>query len=274
MSETDRPRLPGYAEHPFRGAQACLLDAAWQHLAGDAPRPHRLPPFWQPSLGVRRTVGPDGAVSDVCLTLFGPAGRARLYAPAPGAEMIAIRVQPEIAAALLKQHPREHVDAKTPLGALPGFDAVRRLAETGAPGPVLAGALASVLGRAGAEIAQPRDRVSHAARLIRASRGRVRIERLAGHLDLPERTLRRHFTDRLGLSPKAYAGLVRLNALIQAADRQLRPDWAGLALRFGFADQAHMSGEVARQTGLSPARLHAERIGLAEISKTGAPALS
>lgn len=262
---------PGYRERRIGGVQARLIDAAWLHTAGAAPRPHRLPPHWEASLGFSRLRAPDGTVEDVRLLVFGPVETPRVYAPPPRTELIAVRIQPEAAAALLASHPREHVDVKSPLAACRDLDGARRLAETGAPAGVVTDALLDALRRRSGAAGDLSGPVSHAARLIRHSAGRVRMDTLADHLDIPERTLRRKFADRLGLSPKVYAGTIRLNALIQAADREPRPDWAGLAARFGYFDQAHMSGEVARLTGLSPARLHAERTGLAEISKTAGP---
>lgn len=262
---------PDYREHRLTGAASRLIDAAWIHTAGAAPRPHRLPPHWETSLGFSRLRALDGKVEEVRLLLFGPVETSRVYAPPTRTELIAVRIQPEAAAALLASHPREHVDVKSRFAACRDLDGARRLAETGAPAGAVAAALLDTLRQRSRAAGALSDPVSHAARLVRHSAGRVRIGALCDHLEVCERTLRRNFTDRLGLSPKAYAGTIRLNTLIQAADREARPDWAGLAARFGYFDQAHLSGEVARLTGLSPARLHAERTGLAEISKTTGP---
>jgi len=245
-------------------------DAVWIHgWPRDACAPHLMPSHWQTSLGFRRDTAPDGRVSACELIVLGPADAPYRYEAPAGRELIAIRLHPEVSARLTGFEPRALNGAKAdPDTDMSWLEDARRLAESGAPASEVGAALAAAASLRLAAAKPERDCAAVAARLIRRARGRVRMDSLAGHLGVSERSLRRRFEKSVGAPPKRYARLVRLNALIEAADRTPWPDWAGLALDHGFTDQAHMSLDVVRLTGLPPARLHRLRYGVAEISKT------
>ncbi|MBK6688271.1 MAG: AraC family transcriptional regulator [Deltaproteobacteria bacterium] len=84
--------------------------------------------------------------------------------------------------------------------------------------------------------------------------GQVRIERLATDLGLSRRRLGQLFEAQVGLPPKLYAELVRFERLTQAIKDNAGP-WSQLAAELGFADQAHLSREVRRFSGLTPTAL-------------------
>lgn len=71
---------------------------------------------------------------------------------------------------------------------------------------------------------------------------------------LSERQLRRRFSVAVGLSPKAYARVVRLHRAMALARSSPAPDWAEIAVRSGFYDQPHMLAEFRRAVGSSCVR--------------------
>lgn len=83
------------------------------------------------------------------------------------------------------------------------------------------------------------------------------------------RSLRRHFQEAVGLSPKRFARIQRMQHALRLADAAaLRREWAGwadVALAAGYADQAHMIRDFKDLTGLAPASLVAERRALAAL---------
>jgi AraC-like DNA-binding protein len=90
----------------------------------------------------------------------------------------------------------------------------------------------------------------------------VNIDALAGHLALSASQLRRRCVQAVGLSPKVLQRTLRFQgflALAQAgapATGRRGPDGtAGLAIDVGYADQAHLSRECLRLTGLTPGQL-------------------
>lgn len=96
-------------------------------------------------------------------------------------------------------------------------------------------------------------KIEESVKRIEASGGGVRIDTLARAAGWSVRTLQTRFLATVGLSPKEFARVLRLQATLRAlgGDSPL----ADLACDAGFADQAHATRELKRVTGLTPARL-------------------
>ena len=78
---------------------------------------------------------------------------------------------------------------------------------------------------------------------------------LAGALGLGERQLRRRFAAAVGYGPKTFARVERFRAalaLVRAGEPLARA-----AAEAGYADQAHMTREIAALAGRTPALLRA-----------------
>ena len=90
----------------------------------------------------------------------------------------------------------------------------------------------------------------------------VNIDTLATHLALSASQLRRRCLQAVGVSPKVLQRTLRFQgflALAQAgataSGRRGADGMAGLAVDAGYADQAHLSRECLRLTGLTPRQL-------------------
>jgi AraC-like DNA-binding protein len=90
---------------------------------------------------------------------------------------------------------------------------------------------------------------------IQAAEGRVAVEALARQLGCSRKHLAALFHDGVGLTPKAYAGIVRFERLVEQVKLGRELGWARAAARFGYADQAHLTREVKRYSGLTPREL-------------------
>ncbi len=101
----------------------------------------------------------------------------------------------------------------------------------------------------------PPDRlVLRATRLLAA--GRTSVAGLGPALAVSERQLRRRFDESVGYGPKTMQRVLRFRQVIgQLTATPQAVDLAALALRAGYADQAHLTREVARLAGLPPAAL-------------------
>ncbi len=84
--------------------------------------------------------------------------------------------------------------------------------------------------------------------------GDLRIGALAKQLDTSIRTLQTRFLDAVGLTPKEYARIRRLQALLRTLDAE-RDSIADAAARHGYSDQAHATRDLAHWTGITPAKL-------------------
>jgi AraC-like DNA-binding protein len=92
------------------------------------------------------------------------------------------------------------------------------------------------------------------AELLRSG-GATRISTLAREVRLSMRGFQTLFRASVGLVPKEFARLLRLQATLRAIDGG--GELAVLAADAGYADQAHATREIKRVTGLTPARLRA-----------------
>ncbi len=88
-------------------------------------------------------------------------------------------------------------------------------------------------------------------RMLRTS-GRARISDVSAAQALSCRQLERRFDAMMGVSPKAFASLVRYQLLWQ--DMALNPHFNALDAvdKFGYADQAHLLGDFRRHHLMSP----------------------
>ncbi|MBK9526924.1 MAG: helix-turn-helix transcriptional regulator [Acidobacteria bacterium] len=87
---------------------------------------------------------------------------------------------------------------------------------------------------------------------IAGNDGVVSIHQTARQFGVSQRQLERHFKYMVGVSPKFYSRIIRLQSIIAASEFQTADDLSGLALRFGFYDQPHFVREFAELVGKSP----------------------
>ena len=97
----------------------------------------------------------------------------------------------------------------------------------------------------------PRPEVEAAVSAIVQSAGRVSIDRIADRVGLGVRRIERHFNEDVGLGPKTFARIVRLQAALQRIRRGQSLSDAALAC--GYYDQAHMARDFRQLAAMSPA---------------------
>lgn len=80
--------------------------------------------------------------------------------------------------------------------------------------------------------------------------GEVRIESVADRLGVTARHLRRAFTENVGVGPKEFARIVRLQRAVRMAATSC--DWARIAADAGYYDQAHLIADFRQLVGFTP----------------------
>jgi AraC-like DNA-binding protein len=88
----------------------------------------------------------------------------------------------------------------------------------------------------------------------------VRVGEVAEALGVLPRTLRRRFTAQVGLSPKRFARVQRLQRVVRDLDGQAQVDWASVAARHGYADQPHLAEEFRQLASITPAEYLRSRV--------------
>jgi AraC-like DNA-binding protein len=135
------------------------------------------------------------------------------------------------------------------------WDALAAADSDAARAGIIARALLERLIRAG------HDRVTAAAvgSLVR-SNGRRRVAAIARQSGVTARHLQRRFHERVGVSPKVLARILRFQNTLRcrtsvacAADSRI--DWVRVAVECGYADQSHLIHDYAAFAGETPACL-------------------
>lgn len=255
-SSADRLLTPGYREWlppvELRHALACYWVAVVPTDGG--PRPTNVLPdlcadlIWQSGQGAF-VAGPD-------------TGPAPTVTP-PGTVLVGARFRPGSGGPALGMPLADLRDQRIDLAAVcPCLAAELR------PDLTPAEAVHTVTQLAARLVTEhpPDQLVVYAGRLLAA--GRTSVAGLAAAVCVSDRQLRRRFDEAVGYGPKVTERVLRFRRVLwqlSAATDEL--NLASLAIETGYADQAHLTRETTRLSGLPPGALartlspaqHAER---------------
>jgi AraC-like DNA-binding protein len=227
----------GWLLHPC----LCLRGAA-----GGGHVFHAVSPDYAFRLVLRLSAG------DFRLALLGPSTRIASVEVDQAADYLALRFRagqgPGVAGVASGALLDRAVDVKE-LAGVPAQDLAARLLAR--PGPEERLRLVEGLLRQVPPLVRD-ARCRQAAALLEEHDGGLSLRELSAAAGLHLRSLERLFRSHLGLSPKRFARLARMHAVL-AALRSGRPGaLADLALRLGYADQPHMIRDFKELTGLIP----------------------
>ncbi len=90
-----------------------------------------------------------------------------------------------------------------------------------------------------------------ASNTIQAVNGIIRIKTLADILYVSQDVLEKRFRKSIGATPKQYASIIRMNAIINS--KQGRQSLLDIALDGGYYDQPHFNKDFKLFTGQKPA---------------------
>ncbi|MFI2299486.1 helix-turn-helix domain-containing protein [Actinacidiphila glaucinigra] len=192
---------------------------------------------------------PDGCTDliwgeDTGLFAAGPDTTAHLSGSPPGTRYAGLRFAPGVGPALFGLPAHELRDRRVPLDALWSGAEVRRLTErvTAAADP--AAALESLVLARDVRHAAPPWGPGIAASLAAGAR----VGTVAEDTGLSERQLHRRCLDAFGYGPKTLARILRLQRALELARNGHA--FAEVAVRAGYADQAHLARDVRALAGV------------------------
>ncbi|WP_244236876.1 helix-turn-helix domain-containing protein [Micromonospora violae] len=96
--------------------------------------------------------------------------------------------------------------------------------------------------------------VRHTSGVIAATNGAVAIDDLRVSAGVSSTHLAQRFKELIGVTPKRLARSYRFATTVLSINPAEPVDWAGLASRAGYFDQAHFGHEFRAFTGLTPTR--------------------
>jgi AraC-like DNA-binding protein len=205
---------------------------------------------------------PDGLVDIIfdlsrrAVFVSGPLDEAAAFTHREPAELLGVSLRPGTAPALLGVSAAALAPSWQPLAGVIGEVA----ASIGAlvwEAPSLRDRLALIdaflLARMFATASEPRIR--RAIDEIVASDGAADLEAVGRAAGASPRNLGRLFDDWVGLPPKRFARIVRLQAAMRRLYDEPTIPLATLAQEAGYSDQSHLTRELQALAGLSPAEL-------------------
>ena len=251
----DRSSDQHYVERlPHPGLRSVISFGFVQQVSEDAP------PY------VHRSV-PNGSIEVSCqLGSAIPVVTGAHHGPdvstlEPGSSVVGVRLRPGAAEAVLGIPASELTDRRVPLDLVWGRSSdelVSRLADATSAKEASMLLERALLARA-ATAAEPDPVVGELVRRLQPWRAR-RVTDQASDLFLSPRHLRRRCLEAIGHGPKVLHRILRFQAflvLTEGADGDA--DLAGAAVTAGYADQAHLTRECSRLSGLTPRTFQAER---------------
>ena len=162
-------------------------------------------------------------------------------------QTVAARFKPGAAAHFFQLPLCELNDGRTALDQLWGRELAARLGDALWSDPLPDAQRVAILQdyllrrlRAGPPLRAP-GVAQHAIAAIEGAHGQVRVEGLARRLGVSRQTLALQFRQQVGISPKLFARICRFRAASQGLQAWPgQPDWAQVALQYGYFDQSHL----------------------------------
>ena len=238
---------PGYTEWPAPAALRAAVACLWAQVTDESAERAGL-------------VLPDG-----CTDLVWEQGRGAYVAgpdtgPVPttmaaGTVILGVRFRPAAGGPALRIPLSELRDQRADLADLRSAQA-RQL--TAALDPEVAAVRMLDVTAALVADGAPDPAVTRAARLL--CDPDVRAEDVAAEIGLSPRQLRRRCQAVVGYGPKTLQRVLRFRGFVSRVDA--RPevlDLAAIAAEAGYADQAHLTRECGRLSGMTPAALARQR---------------
>ncbi len=215
---------------------------------------------------------PDGCV-DVVYEQLGPRvrclvvgtnSRMQFFRITPDATYFGIRFRPGMARHFLEPAPIELTDRQLDVPAFLGLppEEVAETATFPAQSLLVEQALERALSRCDASLS-PLDR---AIAQMQQDQGIARVETLADLCGLSPRQVQRTIMAAVGLSPKLFMRILRVQAAITAIHQAPQGSLVDLAAALGYSDQAHMNRDFRLLTGNTPSQY---RIALAPKGQPG-----
>ena len=218
--------------------------------------------FWRiDATGQPHRVVPDGCM-DFIFDLDDPRGaivvgamqRAKVVVLPAGARVFGVRFRPGAGALYVDAPARELRDRVCPLDEATRSRRSRlvdRVLDSRSDDDRRA-AVGAFLAEPTGRVRASNARLRRAVQLIHASKGAAPVAEVAAQAAIGERQLERLFDERIGVPPKLFARIARLRYARELESGGERH--AALALRAGYANQAHFVRECRTLFGITPAR--------------------
>ena len=106
----------------------------------------------------------------------------------------------------------------------------------------------------------PAKQIEYAGELIQHRNGNIQLKYLLNEVNMCERNFERRFIETIGVSPKTFAGIARINKALQMIESKFT--WKGIADQLNYTDQAHFNNDFKKFTGKTPTQYYNSKANL------------
>jgi AraC-like DNA-binding protein len=206
-------------------------------------------------------VVPDGCIDltwiDGELTVAGPDVSVAITPIAPSSTVVGIRFRPGAASIWLGLPMSEIVGSRIPLADFWGKRAraiAARMSDVQSTAERM-GVLGAALCQIAPDLDPPHPDIGFVFNALKTESGGRGLSIILDRLDVSPRTLRRRCHEAFGYGPKTLDRILRFQRFLRLVRHAEDARLAGIAFETGYADQAHLTREVRRLSGLSPTQI-------------------
>ncbi|MGN6420971.1 MAG: helix-turn-helix domain-containing protein [Pseudobacter sp.] len=114
------------------------------------------------------------------------------------------------------------------------------------------------------KLAASTARLSGIVKKMKQVNGRNYIDDICNDFNIPQRTLEAQFRDIIGVSPKSFSRMLRINHAYRQCIVLKETDWQEIVYECNYFDQAHFIKEFKKCFGYTPAGIPAGAFNLSE----------
>jgi AraC-like DNA-binding protein len=100
----------------------------------------------------------------------------------------------------------------------------------------------------------PSNRIEYASNKILIKNGNIVVRDLAGEVNMSERNFVRHFIQKVGVSPKNFAGIARMKKAMQMIEVSPYLKWKDITETLEYTDKMHFMHDFKKYAGKTPAK--------------------
>ncbi len=101
--------------------------------------------------------------------------------------------------------------------------------------------------------------VEYACSLIQKQHGNIQLKYLLKQVNMCERNFARSFLQKVGISPKTFMSIARINKALQMIETMSKFSWTEFAYQLNYVDQAHFNHDFKKFSGNNPTAYYYSR---------------
>ena len=109
------------------------------------------------------------------------------------------------------------------------------------------------------------DAIEYACTLLKKNKGMMPLSKLCKTVEMSERSIERHFQEKIGVGPKKYSRIIRFNRALQVVQSGYYQSWNDVVYGHQYFDQAHFINEFRAFSGYTPSEMHSRFINMRDF---------